>query len=148
MFLLEIYEATGDSAYITCASDAGAYLAASTPDIILAKTSTGLYHGGAAGMAFALRLLNERAPSPPLVVAYDALVQYIVESAVPGPHGGLVLNEYPGLRWGTAGIGLFLLQVCRTLALGARGCIPSILFTSECNRRPPARRPPLLMRQH
>jgi hypothetical protein len=62
-------------------------------------------------MAFALGELNVRAPSPPLSAAYDALVQYIIDSAVPGPQGGLSLNTYPGLRWGTAGIGLFLLQV-------------------------------------
>lgn len=62
-------------------------------------------------MAFALGALNDRAPSPALVDAYEALVQYIFESASPGPLGGLRLNEYTGLRWGTAGIGLFLLQV-------------------------------------
>ena len=111
VFLLEVHTATGNASYLETASAAGSYLAASTPTIIASNTSTGLYHGGAAGMAFALGVLNDRAPTPAFADAYDALVQYIFDSAVPGPFGGLTLNEYPGLRWGTAGIGLFLLQV-------------------------------------
>lgn len=113
VFLLEAHTATGDASFLATASAAGAYLAAATPHIIASNTSTGLYHGGAAGMAFALGVLNDRAPSPALVKAHDALVQYVFDSAVPGPQGGLSLNEYTGLRWGTAGIGLFLLQVRR-----------------------------------
>ena len=52
VFLLEAYDA------------AGAYLA-SASEVIASNTSTGLYHGGAAGMTFALDLLIQRLPTSP-----------------------------------------------------------------------------------
>lgn len=110
VFLLEAYESSGQTTYLATAQAAGTYLAAAVPQIIASGTSTGLYHGGAAGMAFALYTLYERTGSnnAALLSAYNALVQYIFANAIP-EDGGDSLNSYSGLRWGTAGIGLFLL---------------------------------------
>jgi hypothetical protein len=136
VFLLEAHTATGNASYLTAAEAAGVYLAASVPTIIASQTSTGLYHGGAAGMAFSLGELNARVPSPPLSDAYGALVQYIIDSAVPGPQGGMVLNQYPGLRWGTAGIGLFLLQVWALLEGASSSSSPAPLLFSQLSTSP------------
>jgi hypothetical protein len=95
------------SFYLDAATRAGLLIAREAPAIVAAGSSTGLYHGGAAGMAFALDALRARAnesAAAALTRGYDALVAYILARADGGN-----MNSFTGLRWGTAGIGLFLL---------------------------------------
>ena len=111
VFLLEAYAAGGNASHLAAAAAAGAYLASAAAAVIASNSSTGLYHGGAAGMAFALNVLDQRTngSNPNLAEAYAALLAYVQASAVPAD-GGDSLSPLPGLRWGTAGIGMFLLQ--------------------------------------
>jgi hypothetical protein len=112
VFLLEAHTAGGDAAHLDAAVAAGAYLASAADAVVFSLSSTGLYHGGVAGMAFAVSTLDvyTNGTHPELARAYQTFVDYLFLSAHAAPGGGQSVNALTGLRWGDAGVGLFLLQ--------------------------------------
>ena len=103
--LLEIYKVTNNHTYLNTAIQAGDYLLSSLSTIIQQEFSTGLYHGGCTGMAVALDALYMVTLNTKYEQGYTVLINYIINNNQQGN-----LNNYANLRWGTAGIGLFLLS--------------------------------------
>jgi lantibiotic modifying enzyme len=107
LFFQELAEATGDHRYRQAALTGAGYIAAQIGNL----TRSGLFHG-LAGAAFALQQMIQEKEGKDLL---DSLSQVIVQlqiNAIPAS-SGVLWNESNDLVYGTAGIGLALIQLAK-----------------------------------
>lgn len=107
LFFQELAKSTGDHCYREAALTGAGYIAAQVGNL----TRSGLFHG-LAGAAFALHLMIREKEEKDLL---DSLSQVIVQlqiDAIPG-NPGVCWNESNDIVYGTAGIGLALIQLAK-----------------------------------
>ena len=107
LFLLELYRATGDRAWLDLATAGADHLAASLPDGITGEESAGLY-SGLAGVAFTLDETARLSEKPAYRTAARKALGAIMSSAR-SVGAGVEWSDTTDIISGSAGIGLSLL---------------------------------------